>query len=172
MAALEHGKRILAGMAAALICWGAHAEDCIRSTPSPIFATDRAGLGSHAFALKSDHEATERFRLPSGMQVEVELGGCEYFVTTFRFQSKAHSAVDGYKEAASLLGMLQGEHADTTFDLNLAAATLLKEAGRKPRLGRELAVHGDGVPPLEAIVTVGRRKASGPLEVTLFRGPL
>lgn len=162
----------LGGFIAAFACGSAFAGDCVRSTPAAIFAGDRAGVQAHAFVLKSDHEATERFRLVSGMQVDVELGGCEYVVTTFRFQSKADSAAASYKEAASLLRTLQSEHADITFDLNLAAATLLKEASRKPRLDRELAVRGDGVPPLEAVVTVGRKKPSGPLEVTLFRGPL
>lgn len=162
----------LVGLIAAFACGSALAGDCVRSTPSAIFTGDGAGVQAHAFVLKTDHEATERFRLASGMQVDVELGGCEYFVTTFRFQSKAHSAADSYREAASLLRTLQSEHADTGFDLDLAAATLLNAAGRKSRLDREFAVHGDGVPPLEAVVTVGRKSASGPLEITLFRGPL
>lgn len=172
----------LAGLLTAFACWNAQADDCVRSTPSAIFAADRGDIRAHTFTLKSEHEAIERFRLASGIRVEVAHGGCEYLVNTLRFESnhlfaKGWSVADSYKEAASMLRMLQGAHAETNFDLGLAAATLLEESGRKrnPTMNRELAIHGDGEPPLEAGVKIsaaGRRKGAGYLEVTLFRGPL
>lgn len=170
------------GLAAGLVCSMVHADECIRSTPSPIFATDRDEIRVHSFSLKSDHEAVEQFRLRSGMQVEVVHGGCEYLVTTFKFKSAelfatTYSVALAYKTAASLLQKLKDLHPQSGFDLDKASATLLKEVEQKqnPELDEELTVDGDGVPPLEAgikIDSAGRQGSSGYLELTMFRGPL
>jgi hypothetical protein len=170
------------GLTAAVMCSMARADDCVRSTPAPVFAANRSDVQAHSFTLKSDHEAVERFHLGSGTQVTVEHGGCEYFVTKLRFESpdlfaKKYTDSMAYETAASLLQKLKASRPEFNFDLNLASLTLLKEARRKrvPKLSQEFSVPGDGIPPLQAIVQIdsaGRDRSFGYLEVTLFRGPL
>lgn len=167
---------------AGIMCSTARADDCVRSTPTPMFPAGRSDIQSHRFTIESDHEAVEQFRLGPLTQVKVEHGGCEYVVAKLRFESpslfeKTYSDALAYQNAVSLLRQLKDARPDITFDLELASRTLLKEAGsrRGTRLGRELAVRGDGVSPLQAVIVVGaagREKSSGFLEVTLFRGPL
>jgi hypothetical protein len=170
-----------AGLLTGFACLSVHADECIRSTPFPIFkGHDR--VKEHRFELKANSEAFERFRLASGMQVLVTHGGCEYFVTKFRFESKdlfasGYSTATAYKAAASLLRELDRLRAHSTFDLHLASATLLRAARRNHhlKLNEEFAVSGDGVAELEArtqIDAAGRRPSEGYLELTLFRGPL
>lgn len=172
------GFSLVAGM----LCSTARADDCVRSTPTPIFPASRSDIQSHRFTVKSDHEAVEQFRLDPVTQVKVEHGGCEYVVTKLRFESptlfaKAYSDPLAYETAVSLLRKLKEARPDSSFDFELASRTLLKQAGSKrgARLKRELAVQGDGVPPLQAVILIdaaGRETSFGFLEVTLFRGPL
>lgn len=175
---IVHGLVLATSAMAAL----AHADDCVRSTPSPIFPADLHTVRDYGFRLQSDHEAAERFRFGPNMQVRVEHGGCEYFVTKFRFQSPAlfsgtYSPALAYRTAASLLQQLNALRPESGFELDMASKTLLRVTTRRPMpmLDKQFAVRGDGVAPLEAVVVVnaaGRRKSFGYLEVTLFRGPL
>jgi len=167
---------------AGFVCSTGRADDCVRSEPFPAFSPNHKNILEHRFELTSKHVAIERFRLASGMQVEVQHGGCEYFVSRFKFESKElltppRSVAGAYKKAAALLQALQRLNPDAGFDLQLAAEALLREAAgnRDPRIDRELPVRGDGVPPLEAVVkvdSVSRLSTAGRIEVTLFRGPL
>lgn len=180
----DTAKNFLFGLvlSAGAISSMAHADECVRSTPAPIFAANRDDVQAHSFTLKSRHEAVERFRLGSDTQVKVEHGGCEYFVTKFRFESpnlfvEKYSRAIAYKTAASLLQKLKDSRQESGFDLDLASETLLKEAGRRqvPKLNQELRIQGDGVAPLQGgiqIDSAGRNRSFGYLEVTLFRGPL
>jgi len=170
------------GFTALVMCSAVQADDCVRSTPSPVFAAARKDVQAHIFTLKSDHEAVERFKLAPGMQVKVEHGGCEYFVTKIRFEApelfaKTYTDAMAYETAASLLRTLNNARPEVGFDLGLASETLLAEARRKrtPKLDHELSIQGDGVPPLQARIVIdaaGRARSLGYLEVTLFRGPL
>jgi hypothetical protein len=170
------------GLTAGIMCSMARADDCVRSTPAPIFAANRNDVQAHSFTLNSNHEAVERFHLGSGTQVTVEHGGCEYFVTKIRFESpalfaKKYTDSMAYETAASLLQKLKDSRPELNFDLNLASETLLKEARQKrvPKLNQEFSIPGDGSPPLQAMVQIdsaGRHGSFGYLEVTLFRGPL
>jgi hypothetical protein len=170
------------GLIVCTMCPVAQADDCIRSTPTPMFPAHRDAIQAHRFALESDHEALERFQLGPAMQVKVEHGGCEYFVTKLRFESpklfaKNYTDAMAYETAASLLKKLKDARPELPFDLDLASARIAKEARRKrvPGLNQEFVVDGDGVPPLQATVVIdaaGRGRTSGYVEVTLFRGPL
>jgi hypothetical protein len=170
------------GLTAGIVCSMARADDCVRSTPSPIFAADRNDVRPHSFMLKSDHEAVERFHLGSDTQVKVEHGGCEYFVTTLRFESpdlfaKKYTDAMAYETAASLLLKLKDARPEFIFDLDLASETLLKEARRKrvPKLSQEFSIQRDRSSPLQAMMQIdaaGRHKSFGYLEVSFFIGPL
>lgn len=170
------------GLIAGMLCSTTRADDCVRSTPAPIFSANRSDIQTHSFTLRSDHEAVERFRFGSDTEVKVEHGGCEYYVTKLRFESpslfaKKYSDTLAYQNAASLLRKLKDSRPEINFDLELASQTLLKEAGRKrvPKLNQEFRIQGDGVSPLQAVIQIdaaGRGRSFGYLEVTLFRGPL
>jgi len=170
------------GLVAGIFCATVHADDCVRSRPRPIFPASRDDIQSHRFTIESDHEAVEQFRLDTLTQVKVEHGGCEYVVTKLRFESptlfaKTYSDALAYETAVSLLRRLNDARPDSSFDLELASRTLMKEArkGRGGKIGRELAVQGDGVSPLQAVILIdaaGREQSRGFLAVTLFRGPL
>jgi hypothetical protein len=160
----------------------AQAQDCVRSVPSPLFAGAQAGIRAHSFALASKHEAIERFEFGDGIQAEVRHGGCEYYVTTYRFSApplfaRGYTTRQVYAAAAGFLRTLAALRADTASDPGLAAATLDAQARAPadPVLGREIAVDGDGEAPLRGQVKVdaaGRRNRAGFVQVTLFRGPL
>jgi hypothetical protein len=155
----------------------AQAGDCVRSEPSPIFAANRSDIQSHTFTTQSDHEALERFRMAPGISVEARHGGCEYFLTSYRFESpelfaKGYSVTQAYQAGAKLLRQLQQLHAETGFDLVLAAGAMQHGA---PALDLELPVRGDGVPPLETTMSLqaaGRQNGMGFVQIVLFRGPL
>jgi hypothetical protein len=163
----------------------AHAQDCVdpvRSVPSPLFAGVRAGIRAHSFALSSNHDAVERFEFGDGIQAEVRHGGCEYYVTTYRFSAPAlfargYTTRQVYTAAAGFLRTLAALQPNTASPPDLAAATLDAQARAPaaPVLGHEFAVDGDGVDPLQGGVVIdaaGRRKRAGFVQVTLFRGPL
>ena len=61
--------------------------DCARSEPTPVFDMRQAGIPTHCYFPVSSHEAREYIVLTTGESLEIRLGGCEYFVTTFRVQS-------------------------------------------------------------------------------------
>lgn len=177
-------KKLVLGMCltAGITCTAARADDCVRSTPAPIFPAGRNDVQAHTFALKSDHEAVEQFVLRSNLQVKVEHGGCEYFVTKIRFESSElfaakYSDSMAYESAAGLLQELKKARPELNFDLDLASNTLRTEVkrNRASKLNHELSIQGDGVPPLQAMILLdaaGREKSIGFLQVTLFRGPL
>lgn len=160
----------------------AHADECVRSTPSPLFPAGRHEVQAHGFRLQSDHEAVERFQLGPDLRVTVAHGGCECFVTRFRFEApglflKKYSPALAYAAAASLLRQLNGLRPDSPSALDLAAASLLQAARRTrvPELGQELPGQGDGSAPLATVVVVdaaGRGKSFGYIDISLFIGPL
>ena len=163
----------------------AHAQDCVdpvRSVPSPLFAATHAGIRAHSFALTSNHDAVERFEFGDGIQAEVRHGGCEYYVTTYRFSAPAlfargYTTRQVYAAAAGFLRTLAALQPNTASPPGLAAATLDAQAraSAAPVLGREIAVDGDGVDPLQGGVVIdaaGRRNRAGFVQVILFRGPL
>jgi hypothetical protein len=158
------------------------ADDCVRSEPAPVFEAVQAGLRSHRFVPLSRHEAKEYVVLASGASLEVHHGGCEYFVTTFRWQSAriarhVKSRPDAYLAAAALMRELRQLKQNPGFDLVLAAATLETAARKNPKLEYEeqLAVEGDGDDFLQAQVQLdaaGQKSGVGYIQVTLSRGPL
>lgn len=160
----------------------ARAQYCVRSVPAPLFAATQPGIRAHSFSLSSQHEATERFEFGDGVQAEVSHGGCEYYVTTYRFSApplfaRGYTPRQVYAAAAGFLRTLAALRPDTSSDLGLAAATLDAQANApaNPVLGQELTVDGDGAAPLQGQVKVdaaGRRNRAGFVQVTLFRGPL
>lgn len=170
------------GLIAGFTCSIARADGCVRSTPTPIFATNRTDVQAHSFTLQSDHEAVERFNLGTNTQVKVEHGGCEYFVTNVRFESpdlfrEKYTNAVAYQIAASLLQALRQCRPELNFDLDLASKTLLQEINRNPmlKLEQEFPIQGDGIPPIQArllINAAGRDGSFGFLKITMFRGPL
>lgn len=157
-------------------------DECVRSEPAPVFEAKQLGIHSHRFALVSSHEAQEQLRLNSGELVDIHHGGCEYFVTTFRFSSvnilkSSKSRLDAYKISATLLRRLQQLKGKSGFDLVLAARTLeaVVEKNRAIEFGRQFAVDGDGTDFLQTQVQVdaaGQKAGVGFVQVSLFKGPL
>ena len=157
-------------------------DECIRSEPAPVFTAVQSGIKSHRFARVSSHEAKEHVVLSSGVSLEVIHGGCESFVTTFRWQSaqiarSVKSRSDAYMVAATLLRGLKTLKENSGFDLALAAAALEAAARNNPKIAFEeqLAVAGDGVDFLQAQVQVdgaGQKSGIGFIQVSLLRGPL
>jgi hypothetical protein len=178
----RHAPFWIAALGAALSGAPAHADDCVRGVPTPAFSAQRMPIRDHRFDLRSDQEAIERFRFGPGTRVELRHGGCEYVVASFRFASAdllkaGQGAADAYRAAAALLLALDRLHPATGFRLQLAAAALLREVRRtpQPQLDKALPVAGDGVPPLEAVVTIdaaGRKDGQGRIALSLSRGPL
>lgn len=173
----------LLGLSVGFLSVPSHANDCVRGEPVPLFAeASNANIVGHRFTLKSEREANEEFRYGATKKVEVVHEGCEYIVLTLRVESTSlfeakYSPDLAYREAATFLQQLARLRPETTFDLEKAAATLLNASKAKQSfpLGRELAVTGDGGPPLQAgikVASAGRQKSVGYFEVTLFRGPL
>lgn len=178
-------KRVIAliAISVGLVSSPARADDCVRGEPTPLFAgTGKENISGHRFTLTSEHEAKEEFRFGSTTKVEVTHGGCEYVVLTMRVKSASLFATKyshelAYREAARFLQQLTRLRPEITFDLEQAAATLLKAstARRSVILDRELVVIGDGAPPLQAGIKVAsarRQESVGYFAVTLFRGPL
>ncbi len=157
-------------------------DECIRSEPTPVFNAVQSGIKSHRFVRVSSHEAKEYVVLSSGVSLEVRHGGCESFVTTFRWQSaniakNVKSRLDAYLTAAGLLRSLQRLNEHSGFDVVLAAAALEAAARKNPKIEFEeqLAVQGDGADFLQAQVQVdaaGQKSGIGFIQVSLLRGPL
>ena len=108
----------------------AHAQDCVdpvRSVPSPLFAATHAGIRAHSFALTSNHDAVERFEFGDGIQAEVRHGGCEYYVTTYRFSAPALFA-RGY--TTRQVYAVDGDGVDP-----LQGGVVIDAAGRRNRAG-------------------------------------
>jgi len=157
-------------------------EACVRGEPAPVFPAAQAGIKAHRFNTVSSHEARERVELASGMTVDIHHQGCEYFVTTFRFEGagilKSDASIKAsYQAAAELLRQLGHLKSDPGFDLALAAATLEKASRSAQPLAfeLELPVAGDGTDFLQSQVKLdnaGRKAASGFVQITLFKGPL
>jgi hypothetical protein len=156
-------------------------EACVRGEPAPVFPAAQAGITSHSFNAVSSHEARERVELASGVSVAIHHQGCEYFVTTFRFEGAGilkggASSKASYQAAAELLRQLGRMKADPGFDLALAAATLEQASRGAPlEFEQELPVAGDGTDFLQSQVKVdnaGRKSKVGFVQVTLFKGPL
>jgi hypothetical protein len=157
-------------------------DECVRGEPIPVFNAGRPGIRAHNFVSVSSHEANEFVTLSSGEAVEIHHGGCEYFVTTFRFHSKrilkdGKSPRDAYKTAAALLRRIGQLKEESGFDLIRAAGTLEAAVRRNPGVNFEepFAVEGDGIDFLQAQVQVdalSRKGGIGFLQVSLFRGPL
>jgi hypothetical protein len=157
-------------------------DDCVRSEPAPVFDAMQSGIKSHRFVPVSRHEAKEYVVLASGASLEIHHGGCESFVTTFRWQSaqlarNVKSRLDAYIAAATLLRGLKQLKENSGFDLALAARALETAARKNPRIEFEeqLAVEGDGADFLQAQVQVdaaGQKSGIGFIQVSLFRGPL
>jgi hypothetical protein len=130
----------------------------------------------------SKHEAKEYVVLASGVSLEVRHGGCESFVTTFRWQSpniaqNVKSRLDAYLMAAGLLRGLQQLNEHSGFDVVRAASALEAAARKNPKIGFEeqLVVQGDGTDFLQAQVqidTAGQKSGIGFIQVSLLRGPL
>ncbi len=126
-------------------------EACVRGEPIPVFAAGQAGTKSHHFKAISSHEARERVELSSGVLVAIHHLGCEYYVTTFRFESADLLKNDAspkavYRSAADQLRQLRRLKADPGFDLDLAATTLESAvlSGQPVEFEQELPVAGDG----------------------------
>lgn len=157
-------------------------EECIRSEPAPVFDAKQPAIRSHQFVPVSNHEAREYVVLASGESLEIHHGGCEYFVTTFRFQSRyilkdIKSRPATYTAAATLLRRLQQLNEKSGFDLALAAKTLETAARRNSAIEFEeqLAVEGDGTDFLQTQVQVdaaGEVSGKGFVQISLFKGPL
>jgi hypothetical protein len=162
--------------------WASASDDCVRSEPAPIFDAARSDIKSHRFVPVSGHEAKEYAVLASGASLEIHHGGCESFVTTFRWQSaqlarNVKSRLDAYMAAATLLRELKKVKESSGFDLALAATVLETAARKNPNIEFEeqLAVKGDGIDFLQAQVQVdaaGQKSGIGFIQVSLFRGPL
>lgn len=178
--------RVIVLAAALLAGAGAHAraraQDCMRSEAAPLFPKPLASIGAHAFTTTSNHEGVERFTFGDGVRADVNHGGCEYDVTTLRFSAPAlfargYAARQAYAAAAAYLRTLAALRPETSNDFGAAAATLdaRASAAPTPAFGEELAVDGDGAPPIQGRVKVdaaGRQGKSGYVQVTLFKGPL
>jgi hypothetical protein len=157
-------------------------DDCVRSEPAPVFDIKQAGIRTHRFVPVSSHEAREYIVLTSGESLDIRLGGCEYFVTTFRVRSQRISSrikagSEAYLTAARVLRQLRLLKDSSGFDLLLAANTLEAAAKRTPVTAFEepLAIEGDGIEFLQAQVqidAVGQESGMGFVQITLFRGPL
>lgn len=181
---MTHRLRLLFAIAAlmAAVTGRCAEEGCVRSAPAPVFRGSQAGLGAHRFKTISSHEAREHVELASGVSVDIHHQGCEYFVTTFRFESadilkNGTSVQAAYQSAAGLLRQLGRLKGEFVFDLQLAAATLDQTSrdSRPLELEQEIPFGGDGSGLLQTQVKIdsaGRNAKSGFVQVTLFLGPL
>ncbi|MRW92929.1 hypothetical protein GJ699_23300 [Duganella sp. FT80W] len=162
-----------------LLSLSAWAEDsCMRSEAEPMFTPHQPGLRNYQFKRLSATEAQESFQLASGESVLLEHGGCEYFVTKFRFSSPAilkqgATRKQAFASAGQLLRRLRLLKGDSAFDLLLAARTLETAVQRKPDVeyGESQDVEGDGEDFLQ---TQAQLVAAGPgfVQLMLFKGPL
>jgi hypothetical protein len=162
---------------------GDGADECVRGEPEAMFPNRVATIRSTAFHPVSSHEATEEVVFAGGERLRIRNWGCEYFVLTFRYESKALIASgDGrawHQRAAEVLERLARLKPRAPFDLPLAARQLRK-ALRTPAalpLEQEIDVEGDGVEFLQARVSVkgGGALAGGGrgyVEFQLAKGPL
>lgn len=157
-------------------------SECVRSKPAPVFKGGQPGIRSHRFVPVSDHEAREYAVLNSGELLDIRHGGCEYFVTTFRFKSRLilksiKSRNNAYMLAATLLRRLQQMKVSSGFNLALAAGALdvVARSNSEIEFGEAFAVEGDGTDFLQAQVQldeVGRKPGNEFIQISLFRGPL
>lgn len=158
------------------------ANNCTRGEPYPAFSKNRPEIQSRQFFLISAHEAREKIQLRAGGLIRIRHTGCEYYVTTFKFESKElmqgnPSIRATYREAALWLRKLEQLKADSIFKLGLAADTLEQASGKSSdvKIADAFAVDGDGTDFLQTQVRIDRTGRNGPLgfiEVSLFKGPL
>lgn len=162
-------RKMIAFAAGIMISAHAAAQDgCVRSEPSPVFP--KAAASIHSFSATAPTEAVESLRLPSGEELRLEHGGCEYYVLAFEFSGAA--GPDAYISAAKMLDSLRPLQPDARFDLPLAARTLRAMSARRAPLAEESEVDGDGLDFLQARLTLEPAKSTGKLRLTIFRGPL
>ena len=120
----------------------------------------------------------------SGDRLSIINWGCEYFVNTFRYESKsmsvsAENIKDVFIKTAKTLRKLEGYNPNIIFDLGKAAETLDKvvKEGKDISFRAWYPVEGDGLYFFQTRVVV---KGGGPLEeeegsyveFELFKGPL
>lgn len=166
------------------LTWADQAEDrCVRGGPEPLFSGQSPDVKGHEFTRTSSHEADESVLFASGDRLVIRNWGCEYFVNTFRFESKSiegHKSSPPYwhKVAAHALRTLAASEPDIVFDLKLAARTLEIKVSNsiELKLDDPYPVEGDGTDFLQSHVAV---KASGKTDkgvgfvvVELSKGPL
>jgi len=176
---------VLAAALAMPVSAGAAAggEDCVRHVPVAVFPTRVATIRSTSFHPVSANEATEEVVFTTGERLQIRNWGCESFVLTFRYESKALPATGDarawHERAAEVLERLARLEPHSPFDFPLAARQL-RRALRTPaalRLQEDIAVEGDGVEFLQARVSVaggGALKSGGGgyVEFQLAKGPL
>jgi hypothetical protein len=160
-------------------------ENCTRAMPEPLFAKKMTTVKSTKFQPVTKEEgAKEEVVFASGDRLFILNWGCEYFVNTFRYESKSMSVSpenikDVFMKTARTLRKLEGYNPNIIFDLGKAAATLDKvvKEGKDISFQTWYPVEGDGLYFLQTRVVV---KGGGPLEkeegsyveFELFKGPL
>jgi hypothetical protein len=160
-------------------------DNCIRAVPEPLFDKRMTKVKSAKFQPKTnEEEAKEEVVFASGDRLSIINWGCEYFVNTFRYESKSMSVSpenikDVFMKTAKTLRKLEGYNPNIVFDLGKAAETLDKavKEGKDISFEAWYPVEGDGLYFFQTRVVV---KGGGPLEkeegsyveFELLKGPL
>jgi hypothetical protein len=157
----------------------------MRAVPEPLFDKKMTMVKTEKFQPKTkEGEAKEEVVFTSGDRLSIINWGCEYFVNTFRYESKSVSVSPGnikdvFMKTAKTLRKLEGYNPNIIFDLGKAAETLDKvvKEGKDISFDAWYPVEGDGRYFFQTRVVV---KGGGPLEkeegsyveFELFKGPL
>ena len=160
-------------------------DNCMRAVPGPLFDKKMTMVETTKFQPETkEEEAKEEVVFTSGDRLFIRNWGCEYFVNTFRYESKSMSVSPGNIKDVSMntaktLRKLESYNPNVIFDLGKAAKTLDKvvKEGKDISFGVWYPVEGDGLYFLQTRVVV---KGGGPLEkeegsyveFELLKGPL
>ena len=127
-------------------------DNCMRAVPEPLFDKKMTMVKTTKFQpATKEEEAKEEVVFTSGDRLSIINWGCEYFVNTFRYESKSVSVSPGnikdvFMRTAKTLRKLEGYNPNIIFDLGKAAETLDKvvKEGKDISFDAWYPVEGDG----------------------------
>ncbi len=131
--------------------------NCVRGEPKPVFSTKNTSVKTKTFMVVSSHEANEQVLFKSGDSLTIRNWGCEYFILTFRYESKNFSpTANPFLLASQALRNLVAMKAKTVFGFSKAVKSLtnrIKE-DEELKLEEEYSVEGDGTDFLQTKLSV------------------